>query len=63
MLVLVRKLGPPSARIDGCSKVFIGKDITVDVLEINAKKGHVRLGFTAPTNVQILREEAKNASE
>lgn len=46
MLVLTRKTG---------ERVFIGPNITVTVVSIFGNK--VRLGLTAPTDVNILREE------
>lgn len=46
MLVLTRKLG---------EKVLIGPNIWVTVVDIEANK--VRLGITAPPEVEIWREE------
>lgn len=46
MLVLSRSIG---------EKVVIGDDVTVTVLSVD--RGKVRLGFTAPKSVKILREE------
>ncbi len=46
MLILTRKMG---------EKVFIGKDICVTVGNISA--GTVTIGFDAPKNVNIVREE------
>lgn len=46
MLVLTRKKD---------QVVLIGKDIKVHVIEV--RPGVVRLGFEAPRDVQILREE------
>ena len=50
MLVLTRRQG---------ERVFVGKDVTVTVLEIGRNK--VRLGFDAPPEVTIHREEIYNA--
>lgn len=47
MLVLSRKLG---------ERVFIGDNVILTVVSIDAR-GHVRLGFQAPKEVEILREE------
>lgn len=46
MLILSRHLG---------ESVKIGDEVTVTVLGV--KGGHVRLGFTAPPNVAVHREE------
>jgi carbon storage regulator len=46
MLVLSRKRG---------EKVVIGNNITLTVVEVDGNR--VRLGFDAPEQVQILREE------
>jgi len=46
MLILSRRLG---------ESVKIGDDVTVTVLGV--KGGQVRLGFTAPPNVAVHREE------
>ena len=46
MLILSRRLG---------EAVKIGDDVTVTVLGV--KGGQVRLGFTAPPNVVVHREE------
>jgi carbon storage regulator len=46
MLVLSRKLG---------EIIILGADIKVQVLSVD--RGRVRLGFTAPPGVSILREE------
>ena len=46
MLILTRKVQ---------ETVCIGDDITVTVLEVRGN--HVRLGLTAPEDVDILREE------
>ena len=46
MLVLTRKVG---------EQIFIGEDIRVTVVGIRGEK--VRLGFTAPDEVPIHREE------
>ena len=51
MLVLSRKEGE-------C--VRIGKDIFVAVISINGKT--VRLGFKAPDQIAIMREEIKNTT-
>jgi carbon storage regulator len=46
MLVLTRKVG---------ERIRIGDDVTVQVLEVRG--GQVRLGFAAPADVRIFREE------
>jgi carbon storage regulator len=46
MLILTRRLG---------ESVKIGDQVTVTVLGV--KGGHVRLGFTAPKDVAVHREE------
>jgi len=46
MLILSRRLG---------ESVKIGHEVTVTVLGV--KGGHVRLGFAAPKNVAVHREE------
>ena len=46
MLILSRHLG---------ESVKIGDEVTVTVLGV--KGGHVRLGFTAPPNIPVHREE------
>ncbi len=48
MLVLARLFG---------ESVTIGDDIVVEVVEIS--RGKVKLGFTAPPEIPIHREEAK----
>lgn len=50
MLVLSRKVG---------EKVVIGGDITVTVIEVRGDK--VRLGFLAPKDVTVNREEVQAA--
>lgn len=52
MLVLTRKVG---------ETVRIGDGVTVQVL--NVRGGQVRLGFTAPPEVRIFREEVFRAIE
>lgn len=52
MLVLTRKRG---------NVVYIGPDITVTVLEIHGEV--VKLGFTAPENVIIVRDNAKQGED
>lgn len=52
MLVLSRKIG---------EKILIGKDITLVVVEVD--RGKVRLGFDAPRDVTILREELQRPPE
>lgn len=52
MLVLSRK---PS------EKVMIGKDITVTILSINGRS--VRIGFDAPGDIEVDREEIFNRKE
>lgn len=46
MLVLSRKIG---------QKIYLGENIIVTVVEID--RGKVRLGFEAPLDMPILREE------
>lgn len=46
MLVLSRK---------PLEKIMIGKDVTLTILSINGKS--IKLGFEAPTDVEIDREE------
>jgi len=46
MLILSRHLG---------ESVKLGDEVTVTVLGV--KGGHVRLGFTAPPNIAVHREE------
>jgi carbon storage regulator len=48
MLVFARKLG---------EKIFIGDDIVVEIVEIRNKQAKV--GITAPSSVQIDREEIR----
>jgi carbon storage regulator len=48
MLILSRKLN---------EKILIGDGIVVTVLEL--RNGKVKLGFSAPEGVKILREELK----
>lgn len=48
MLVITRKLG---------EKVFITDDIWVEVVRINGDQ--VRLGITAPPQIQIYRDDCK----
>lgn len=50
MLVLSRKLG---------ESIFIGNDIEISIVEVS--KGMVKLGLEAPKNMQILRQELKEA--
>ncbi len=47
MLVLTRKPG---------GRIFVGDDIEVTVLRIDGNK--VRLGFKAPRDVEIVRDDA-----
>jgi carbon storage regulator len=49
MLVLSRKAG---------EKIFIGDNIAVTVLSI--QNGQVKLGFDAPLDIKILRDNIKN---
>ena len=46
MLILTRKVG---------QRVMLGDDIIIEVIDIN--KSEIRLGITAPDNIEILREE------
>ena len=46
MLVLSRRCN---------TKIYIGSDITVQVLEI--RKRHVKLGIEAPSGIPVLRDE------
>ncbi len=46
MLVLTRKVG---------ERIRIGDDVSVQVLEVRG--GQVRLGFAAPAEIRIFREE------
>lgn len=48
MLVMTHKQG---------DKVFVGDDLTVEVLECHG--GKVKLGFTAPKGMTILRDKVK----
>jgi carbon storage regulator len=52
MLVLTRRIG---------EEIVIGGDIRIRVLEAN--RGRVRLGFTAPDSVHIVRAELLFADE
>ena len=52
MLVLARKLG---------EGIVIGDDVTVTVLEVSG--GRVKLGFNAPAEVPIRREEVPPRNE
>ncbi len=52
MLVLKRKTIP------GESKVYLGNDITVTILGID-EDGSVRVGFDAPRDLSIEREEVR----
>jgi len=52
MLVLSRKMG---------QKIVIGENITVTVVKL--KGNSVRLGFEAPEDVQVLRQEVRNAKQ
>ena len=63
MLVLTRKKGTKKKPIEGQTKVFIGDDIVLDILEIDFRHGFVRLGFEAPKSVRIRREEVKDDSD
>jgi carbon storage regulator len=42
------------------AKVVIGDDIVVTVVE--CKKGHCRLGVTAPTHISVHRQEVYDAT-
>jgi len=46
LLVLTRKKG---------EKIRINDDIIIEILEVNS--GTIKLGFTAPSNVKIYRDE------
>lgn len=52
MLMLSRKIG---------EAVVLGENITVRVIEVS--KGVVRIGFEAPDDILILREELKREVE
>ncbi len=52
MLVLKRK------PIPGENKVYMGKDITISILGV-VEDGSVRVGFDAPRDVEIEREEVR----
>jgi carbon storage regulator len=52
MLILTRKLN---------EKILIGDGIVVTVLELRG--GKVKLGFSAPEGVKILREELKEKKD
>lgn len=45
-MILTRKLG---------EKIYIGEQISVEVLEID--RGKIRLGITAPRDVPVYRDE------
>lgn len=49
MLILSRKIN---------EQVYVGDDIVVTVVELSP--GRVRLGFSAPDHVKILREELRD---
>jgi carbon storage regulator len=49
MLVLSRRIG---------EKILIEKDIIVTILSVQGNK--VRVGITAPQNIQVFREELLN---
>jgi len=49
MLILTRRMG---------EKAFIGDDITIVVLDVGTNQ--IRLGFEAPKEVNIVREELVN---
>jgi carbon storage regulator len=51
MLILTRKIG---------ETVRIGDDVTIRILGLRG--GHVSLGFSAPSDVRILREEILRGS-
>ena len=48
MLVLTRKIG---------QELLIGDDVRIMVTDIDAARGVVRLGITAPREIPIMREE------
>ena len=52
MLVLTQRIG---------QRILIGDNIEVKVLRISPKEGTVRLGFTAPIDIKIDREEVREA--
>ena len=52
MLVLTRKVG---------EKIVIGDDVIVQVLEVRGER--VRLGFEAPKNIRIDRQEVAERIE
>ena len=49
MLVLNRKPG---------ERMFIGEDICITILTVDANSNSVRIGVDAPKEVSIMREEA-----
>lgn len=49
MLILTRKVG---------SRVFIGDNITITIVEID--RGKVRLGISAPEDVPVWRDDHKH---
>lgn len=51
MLILTRKIG---------EAVYLGADQEIEVRVLGVSKGQVRLGFTAPADMLILREEVPN---
>lgn len=54
MLILGRKVG---------QRVRIGDDIYVTVTEVNGPYSQVKLGFEAPKEIHIVREELIDAYE
>lgn len=52
MLILTRKMG---------ESVFIGENVKVTIL--SNRGGQIRIGFEAPDDVQILREEVRARNE
>jgi carbon storage regulator CsrA len=42
-------------------KVYIGDDIVIELLP--AQQGHVRIGFIAPREIEILREKVKREQD
>lgn len=52
MLVLSRKIG---------ERIFIGEDIVITIVDVHGggERAKIRLGISAPSNIEILREELR----